>query len=87
MKGTQDQAIIYIALSKNAINVTSRTKTIIPFSPNDNNIFAYGELVIDKSSIPTNEDGILNDYTKWKYGAMFGNCKKVYNQLGCKPNE
>lgn len=65
LKGTQDQAIIYIALSKNAINVTSRTKTIIPFSPNDNNIFAYGELVIDKSSIPTNEDGILNDYTKF----------------------
>lgn len=78
LKGKQDQAIIYIALSKSAINVTSRTKTIIPFSPDDDNIFAYGELVIDKQSTPTKEDGILNDYTKFDIPLIYGdNMPKV----------
>ena len=79
MKGKQDQAIIYIALSKTTINVTSRTNSIIPFSPDDNNIFAYGELVIDESSTPTKEEGILNDYTKFDIPLIYRNNRPIDN--------
>ena len=41
---TDDEALIYVALSTKQFNLVSKTSNIVPFDPQDKSIFAYGEL-------------------------------------------
>ena len=60
---SEDQGLIYVALSTEPIKVISKNDNIVPFSKNDKSVFAYGELVIQGESIPTDDATILNGYT------------------------
>lgn len=68
-EGDDDLCHIYIALSTKLLTVISKTSTIVPFSKNDEAVFAYGEYIAKTTEDRTQETGKetpLNSYAPFK---------------------